>query len=138
MSNKQLIPVTQLQRDNILSAKEMWFTVPPKNVDPGLSNWNSNNDNSPPDCNTICCFGGWCAWWPAFMAQGVTVSAGGRPDTRSTATIFADYALFGERYMFNPRGSHPADLKTYTRKHSDWDVVMKRINWLIRNSEVTA
>ena len=151
------IVVTEVQRANILSAKEMWLTVPLKNVAYSLDKWNSlfvfdqehskhddhEQQSLTPDCNTICCFGGWCAHWPPFQEQGVYAGWAGQPVIKGKGVRFADQELFGVHQMFFGRGEHEAerilnanDSAAYY-KTSDWQLVMNRIDWLIANSVVS-
>ena len=132
------IKVTAQQRTNAISAKEMWNSVPEKNVSTNLSSWREDRKSrTQPDCNSIACFGGWCAWWPAFQAQGVSVTTGGAPFMKSSSEAYVDQELFGEPGMFNPRRHHTADKNKNLSKWSDWEVVMNRLDWLIKNSVVT-
>ena len=149
-----MIKVTQLQRNNALSAKKMWNSVPEAKVMPGLNGWNSlsvredgdgeDDKEMTPDCNTICCFGGWCAYWPEFRAQGVIAVWGGMPAFEGLYAGEVDKVLFGCDDLFAIRGEGDAeklleekDQDAYDEA-SDWQIVMNRINWLIKNSVVTA
>ena len=139
-----MIKVTQLQRDNAISAKEMWLTVPEANVSPGLSDWsNRYAGDEVPDCGTQACFGGWCAWWPAFQAQGLKASGLGSPifedDGHSKTSCDVSKTLFGHSYMFVTK-SH--DYLVYKdravfKNATDWQIVMNRIEHLIESSIVT-
>jgi hypothetical protein len=133
------IQVTPQQRANALEALDvMWPSVPPENVQRRLSIWRDDQANTEPTCNTIACFGGWCAWWPNFRAQGVTTWKDGRPhidgveDTDEVARI-----LFGYEDMFAPAGGARSD-GGYYPKVADHELVTKRLKWLIANSEVVA
>lgn len=144
----RLIRVTAKQRTNALDAlNNMWPSIPPENVAERLGTWRTGAGyalrDSPPTCNTIACFGGWCAWWPAFRAQGVFVSAEGAPtivDNRRSAfpvrrsPVYVAQHLFGHQGMFHPRGFLPTD--TPSRHVSDHETVRMRLLWLIANSTV--
>ena len=134
------ITITKRQRKNLIEAKRMWLTVPEKNVVRGLSLWRSlydKNRHLAPDCKTIACFGGWCAWWPAFRKQGIIASRTGGP-------VFAfgkkskgvSEVLFGGESLFSSRMNHSVD-DELTEEDSDWRIVMNRIDWFIENSVVT-
>jgi hypothetical protein len=131
-----MIKVTQQQKLNQLSAKEMWLTVPTENVSWNLGDWREDNHfnykNSPPSCGTIACFGGWCAWWPYFRAQGVGSNNRGVPDNGTSLSVPGD--LFGCGFLGETAfySRHPSE------KGTDWQVVMTRINRMLKNSEVAA
>lgn len=99
-------PVTQQQRDNLLEALNvMWPSVPKRNVARNLGYWRTGGETHPPDCHTIACFGGWCAWWPTFRAQGVCANWDGRPSLSGCDSANdVSRALFGYDYLFAPRG----------------------------------
>ena len=123
----------------------------------GLGHWRTYSlevpKSRPPTCDTIACFGGWCAWVPEFREQGVQASVVGAPfiDTPSYFEGFTNVAaaqvsemLFGVSFMFKPRGDVPMSrdlgeslFGALDGHLSDWQVVMNRINWLIKNSAVT-
>ena len=131
-----MIEVSELQRKNLLEAKEMWDSVPEKNVISGLKDFRAERRlvamREAPTCNTLACFGGWCAWWPAFQAQGVIVSFSGGPHVRNhdcTSTF-----LFGHPNLFARRGDYLID--RFTNDSSDWKIIMNRLNWVIKHSEV--
>lgn len=137
-----MIRVTQQQRRNAMAARfQMWPSVPPENVIRNLSNWRADDSNFRPDCNTVACFGGWCAWWPFFREQGVRADAEGmpyigegEPDQHGT---FVALHLFGHRALFLPRGDHPADPHPWDDDRvTDHKLVTRRLDWLIANSEV--
>jgi len=135
------IQVTAQQRANALDAlNNMWPSVPPENVKKHLSWWRedreSNHTNTPPDCGAVACFGGWCAWWPAFRAQGVTSSSIGAPRLKGSPFSVAT-VLFGDFTMFYPSGEHEGDGGPKYRG-TDHELVTKRLNWLIQNSEVVS
>jgi hypothetical protein len=130
------IQVTAQQRANAVEALEvMWPSVPPENVIRHLNHWREDAKGTPPTCGTVACFGGWCAWWPSFMNQGVKAASGGAPISPSQAAgqRHAEQFLFGDPEMFDPRGCHPADQRF---KGSDHDLVTNRLKWLIESSEV--
>lgn len=134
------IEVTPQQRANALEAlKVMWPSVPDENVYRELAWWRAGASHGAPDCGTVACFGGWCAWWPAFQAQGIVAHASGAPSTPSgSGTFGTSQFLFGQEDMFAPRDGHPAD-KTAggdQYKGSDHALVLRRLRWLIRNSKV--
>jgi len=141
------IQVTAQQRANALDAlNNMWPSVPSKNVHKRLGWWradthrhgqvnvNVTSGNTKPDCGTVCCFGGWCAWWPAFQAQGVYADKSGYPKIAGVDHN-TDFVLFGSGSMFSPRDYHDADEGF---KGSDHKLVTRRLKWLIKNSEVVA
>lgn len=128
------IKVTAKQRENAHEALRMWATVPPENVYPELSYWRMDRSNAPPECGTVACFGGWCAWWPEFARQGVKVGAFGWPTiTRREGYGTAGY-LFGAEQLFYPRASGCAADRVFAG--TDHELVTHRLNWLIANSEV--
>lgn len=130
------IKVTQQQRDNALEALNvMWPSVPPENVFPDLEFWRETYGYAKPSCKTIACFGGWCAWWPAFRRQGVRAASCGAPTDRTgraSANEIGDQ-LFGDKAVFNVAGPHKAD-KGF--KGTDHELVTNRLRWLIENSTV--
>lgn len=119
---------------NVESAQIMWASVPELNV--SLGSWRQTPDTGAPGCGTICCFGGWCAWWPEFMAQGVEATRGGAPClvTKDQAyTSVQDYTavsamLFGEPGMFDTRHGEEwyADPET-GRAANDHSIVADRL-----------
>ncbi len=127
------IKVTQQQRDNALQALNvMWPSVPPENVTLGLGEWRHwSSREHKPHCNTIACFGGWCALWPPFQQQGVKVTYGGSPtfnlEHGGPAWQVAD-KLFGTADMFCVRKLNEIG--------TDHEVVAKRLHKLIANSRV--
>lgn len=126
------IKVTQQQRDNALDAlHNMWPSVPAKNVARELGAWRVGPAHEAPDCGSVACFGGWCSWWPAFVAQGVVRSPMGC--ARMLDGSFAARSLFGDQDLFNCRDGHNADAGF---KGSDHKLVTHRLKWLITNSEV--
>jgi hypothetical protein len=130
-----MIYVTQQQRDNALEALNvMWPSVPPRSVD--LGKWRDEDSprlrNKPPTCGSIACFGGWCAWWPSFRAQGVRTSSYGAPKMKgSPEWSGADDAssfLFGDRFLFTARRGG--------EDGTDHEIVTNRLKKLIANSKV--
>lgn len=149
----KLIEVTQQQRDNAVEAlTTMWPSVPPENVSERLSSWRNPNRpmeaREPPTCGSAACFGGWCAWWPTFRAQGVRAQRSGFPigapcningrgDHARSPTGVSEL-LFGCHDMFYARDSARAD-RAFTKKGgSDHELVTHRLQWLIENSEVVS
>lgn len=133
-----MIIQTQQQRDNTLDAlNNMWPSVPEENVALRLSFWRESRSRAKkPDCNTIACFGGWCAVWPAFQTQGVSVHpAYGSPTTPGNIYFPHEVAkaLFGDVSIFNSRGLHLAD-DNFTG--SDHALVTNRLKELLNNSKV--
>lgn len=126
------IKVTQLQRDNLLSAlNEMWPSVPPGNVYEDLRDWR-NDDSGPVSCGTIGCFGFWCTVWPAFRAQGVYAAWDGCPLSKDTFDI--SMKLFGGRFLFAGRSQVNTDFES--SDHTDHEIVTRRLQRLLENSEV--
>lgn len=132
---KQKIKVTQKQRDNLLEALNvMWPSVPPENVFPALAAFRSGDKfKAKPTCGTVACFGGWCAWWPSFRAQGVRVN----PDNVGAPMMGNSYwaaevaeKLFGDYGLFMSRLDHESG--------TDHEVVTARLKKLLANSEVAA
>lgn len=145
-----ILSVSAQQRANALEALNvMWPSVPPKNVHPGLRWWNGeryevcgkrvDKTNQAPNCGTVACFGGWCAWWPNFRKQGVKSSPTGAPMVYSEHTDgftnIADRFLFGHDYLFAPRGSMDCDMGFMGNDHK---LVSNRLRWLIKNTKVAA
>jgi hypothetical protein len=119
----------------------MWKTIPPENVSYQLETWrldnNSGQPDVPPTCNTIACFGGWCAWWPAFRQQGVKSFFDGSPSFRVDLDNYdmpykVSQVLFGDRRLFNPRGLFGNEK---TKGLTDHEVVMKRLVALLKEAE---
>ena len=133
------IQVTAQQRANALDARDnMWPSVPEANVMPELASWRRGSDRGvKPNCGTVACFGGWCAWWPAFRAQGVQVdSCTGQPYAIGGPTGSVSLDLFGHYGMFYVSGAN-ADTD-YGFQGTDHELVTHRLNWLIENSEVVS
>lgn len=129
---------TSRQIANIKEAIEMWQTVPPENVYLGLVGWMDRITRLGPTCKTLACFGGWCAYWPAFQQQGV-VPVFGRPTMPSPdghwvrgAVETAEH-LFGDRQLFNSRGHHPTDLD-HRATMTDHEIVMCRLRALLKQA----
>lgn len=126
------IKVTQQQRDNALEALNvMWPSVPSKNVVRGLQTWREDDEGAAPDCGTVACFGGWCAWWPTFRRQGVRTNSYGAPTHRRLLDV--SEFLFGDGDLFNVRSFHRAD---WIFNGTDHALVSNRLRWLIKNSTV--
>lgn len=137
-----MIKVTAQQRANLLDALNvMWPSVPKKNVYPNLDNWRVDRETTPPTCGTVACFGGWCAWWPAFKKQGVRVTDGGAPRLMGDGQSFdkpsrVSQRLFGDDGLFACRDyGHDADPDEMARI-SPHALVTRRLKWLLANSEV--
>jgi hypothetical protein len=142
------IEVTKQQRDNLMEAMHvMWPSVPEQNVSSRLGRWRdttalgfySERSDTPPTCGTVACFGGWCAWWPSFMAQGIHADGTGAPSTKKRG-YYADPGaaarkLFGDGNLFLPRDMHPAD-KQVPSSASDHELVKERLYWLLHASKV--
>ena len=131
------IQVTAQQRANAIEARDvMWPSVPPKNVYPKLKDWRkgrAHTKSRAPDCGTVACFGGWCAWWPTFRDQGIVADEIGAPDTPHQWGANVSHTLFGTYEMFKGRGHPACDIGF---RGSDHALVAHRLNWLIENSEV--
>ncbi len=149
VTQKKKIKVTQKQRDNLLEALHvMWPSVPEANVAEELADWRKDHKNTPPDCNTIACFGGWCAWWPSFREQGVRTNSLGEPIIgRSLSSDITSSKLFGLPALFALRGYFAGKIKLTTPaylalnpplEHDLFDhaAVTQRLRWLLDNSEV--
>lgn len=132
---KEKIKVTAQQRANAIEARDvMWPSVPAENVAHSLYTWRvGEKGNDTPTCGSVACFGGWCAWWPSFQAQGVTATWTGAPQLRDKQGAAVGKTLFGEDSMFSVRGIHTADRNFRGTSH---ELVTKRLNWLIKNSVV--
>lgn len=127
------ITVTRLQRANALDAlHNMWPSVPPKNVIKRLSWWTQFPSKAQADCGTVACFGGWCAHWPNFKAQGVSVGVNGAPVMQNINNV--SEKLFGNRILFMQRliSEEIGKLATLT----DHELVSHRLRELIKNSTV--
>lgn len=131
------IRVTARQRANAVEARNvMWPSVPPENVANWLSSWRLDSTSEVPTCGTVACFGGWCAWWPSFQAQGVQSCGGtGAPELlgKFASSRHVSNELFGSQDMFFTRGDHTADIGFTGTDHK---LVTTRLNWLIKNSVV--
>lgn len=140
MTDDHDVSVGTLKRwlSNVESAQRMWATIPVANVN--LGTWRKSEPAAPgpeqgaPGCGTIACLGGWCAWWPEFMAQGVAATRGGSPhfpaDKRSTHADVAE-ELFGARYMFDTRSPEEYEESDFQgadgKPIDDYDVVSYRL-----------
>lgn len=130
----KLIVVTAQQRANALEALNvMWPSVPPQNVYPELLGWRIDpwKRSTRPNCRTLACFGGWCAWWPAFREQGVRARPVGTPylvDDEFSSGADVSLQLFGVGDLFRSR--------TEGGGLSDHEVVTQRLGNLIANSRV--
>ena len=133
------IKVTQQQRDNaLLMLHKYWPSVPEANVVPQLSTWRyGEGRDEPPTCGTVACAGGWAAWIPEFRAQGVTASWDGSPETAEGNAFDASEMLFGNKWMFASR-SHEKWPNEKDFTGTDHELVTRRLEWLIANSEVEA
>lgn len=132
-----MIYVTQQQRDNAIEARDvMWPSVPPENVSPNLDCYRDDDNGTPPVCNTLACFGGWCAWWPSYQEQSVAAGKYGQPTMAGIAPPDAACkCLFGIHGLFDRRGYVGSDRGFLGTDH---ELVTHRLNWLIENSEVVA
>jgi hypothetical protein len=98
---------------NLLIARAMMQRIDPDQVN--LNDWRDpasvemragvQYEWDEPTCGTIACFGGWCAWEPAFRELGVRSNHHGAPVidegcARSGLDV-AQY-LFGDEAMFCP------------------------------------
>jgi hypothetical protein len=131
-----MIRVTKQQRANAIEARDvMWPSVPPENVMPDLGAWRRGGRGKP-TCGAVACFGGWCAWWPSFRAQGVRADGKGMPTLRGISWgSNVCHELFGHSEMFMARGSATID-GAASWALTDHELVMYRLNWLIENSQV--
>lgn len=132
-----MIKVTAQQRKNALKARDvMWPSVPAENVTTRLRFWREDEPTSrlKPTCGTHACFGGWCAWWPAFRKQGIRANVAGAPIHRDNHLHSASEILFGHPNMFSRREYGPGNEHSFTG--TDHELVTHRLNWLIENSEV--
>lgn len=133
---------TQLQTwlSNVREARRMWNTIPPENVYTNLEGWNADNNDNAPTCKTIACFGGWCAWWPAFQKQGVKVGICGSPfitdgaNHISSPSHVASYKLFGDYGMFSARLHNESPLSdkmiVYCRLESQENFLLAKLREL--------
>jgi hypothetical protein len=131
------IKVTAQQRANALEALNvMWPSIKPEKVVSDLQMWTA----VPEDCNSPACFGGWVARWPEFQKQGVHAGLlNGEPILRVRGrTMYANEVagvLFGERSLFDVRRGFPYLIEA-DRRVSSHQIVTRRLQWLIENSEV--
>lgn len=130
------IQVTAQQRANAIEALTvMWPSVPPDNVYPRLRHFGNSDQLLPerPDCGTVACFGGWCAFWPGFVSQGMEIRYG-LPLFDGEGGTGAGSALFGAS-LFRQRDHLDCDTGF---KGTDHALVTRRLNWLIKNSVVVS
>lgn len=119
---------------NLAIARTMMEKLPPEKVnlksfrDPDEVEGEDADYSLPPTCGTICCFGGWCAWEPAFMAQGIFAEGSmgvpvlARDENESVPRyLFGDYTLFFSRSVLDELDGAPYDC-------TDRDVVLRRID----------
>lgn len=152
MARIKATKVTKQQYANLVdAAKNMWPSVPAANVAAELVRWRlpSQRLDSPIDCGSVCCFGGFCTWWPRFMKQGVFAREDGVPvkvlpnGERLTGFDVAK-DLFGDSLLFTPRGSHWADLvqtgfyKGQPIQCTDHALVARRLELVLKHCEVIA
>jgi hypothetical protein len=111
---------------NLAAAQAMMEKLPEEKLnlrsfrDPFGVEGESTNFSKPPECGTICCFGGWCAWEPASMALGVRAEPSlGCPELDFDVNASVSMFLFGDGEMFHARGG-PDD-------RTDHEIVMDRI-----------
>lgn len=122
-----MIEVTKQQRANALEALNvMWPSVPGKNVFPRLGDWSRLRDGKRTNCGTVACFGGWCARWPTFKAQGVRMDKFGYPEIQDRFGLSVAAILFGDATLFSPNYGEMED-------HAE---VSRRLKTLISNSRV--
>ena len=129
--------VSSRQRANALEARDvMWPSVPAENVTSLLSQWRLDAADEAPTCGTVACFGGWCAWWPHFQAQGIQsdhLTGAPRLNGEWGTSMLASERLFGDSTLFLRRNDHSADAGFIGTDH---ELVTHRLNWLIENSVV--
>jgi hypothetical protein len=131
------IKVTQRQRANLIDAMtNMWPSIPEANVSGGLDEWRENADSTtPPTCGSICCFGGWCEWWPSFRTQ---LGFDDKNEIIPWSKLVGLFGPFENPYidgLFTPRPHHHADMGFEGNDHA---CVTNRLHWLLENSEVQA
>jgi hypothetical protein len=130
------VVVSQRQYDNIKDALEvMWPSVPEANVVPGLRRWREEGwflGNKIPTCATLACFGGWCAWWPRFRAQGVRSAHSGAPVVcpDGHSSVEASRWLFGYDFLFSARAPW--------ERGTSHEIVRKRLENLLARAVVDA
>jgi len=129
---------TPKQIENIREAIKMWETVPPENVAPGLRFWRHDgalrdSHKEAPNCGTVACFGGWCAWWPAFLAHGIEAWAGGIPRLGPLTSVATSLELFGKADMFNARDFNSMD-RGMPARATDHAIVMNRLKKLLKRA----
>lgn len=151
---KNRFGITKQQRENLVEAIEvMWPSIPPENISHYLSDWRDDldpigdDDDSAlptiksPDCNTIACFGGWCAWWPSFRAQGVFSTNDGVPSIGTSwlghESIDVSEELFGYRQMFYMNGHSDIDQELENFEElNDKQIVQARLQFILDNSYI--
>lgn len=140
------IKQTPQQRANTIEALEVMFpSIPPENIYKDFNWWRKGRRSSaskPPTCRTVACIGGWCAWWPSFIEQGVYCDMDGAPKGIIKLPNSAFFPvgsnevakiLFGHLYFFDPRGDLEPD---FDFKGTDHELIAHRLKWLLENSEV--
>lgn len=130
---KKIIQTPQQRANTLEAINVMWPSVPPENVARRLGGWKVGSNGEPPSCGTIACFGGWCAWWPPFVDQGVSADSWGRPRFGETVEYPVARVLFGAQFLFRWRGGCVID-EGFTG--TDHELVTHRLQWLLDNSEV--
>lgn len=125
-------------------ASNVLYLLAPEVSALGLSAWRWGSGDAQPDCGTVACFGGWCAWWPSFQQQGVTANplrqsrapwCMGEPVTGWCGEFGVARYLFGDDRLFHWRDAHSAD-RTFSPYGSDHELVTHRLRWLLENSVV--
>ena len=92
---------TAQQIANLELALKKWETeVEPGTVVRGLSAWK---------CGTLACFGGHLQTWPEFQAQGIKDGGYDGPLMYGVPETDIAAKLFGDRYVFAPRGGYESD-----------------------------
>lgn len=140
------IQVTAQQRANAIEARDiMWPSVSEKNVDRDLEDWRvGESSTAAPSCNSIACFGGWVEWYPKFRQQIPEGCLKGGWSWSSVVELFhgplptmriSDGSQRMLPEIVNTRGYFPSDIGFTGSDHA---LVLRRLNWLIENSEVVA
>ena len=128
---------TERQRANTIEALTVMMpSIPVANIFPKLASW-IDGEGEIPHCGTVACFGGWCAIYPPFVAQGVgRCRQDGQPFLlkRGYSTTEVSQHLFGNPNMFRMRGFFVHELDSGT----DHAIIMHRLQWLLDTSEVVA
>lgn len=154
---KNRFGITKQQRENLVEAIEvMWPSIPPENISRNLAEWRDDLDPTndvfadddetkvssvAPDCKTIACFGGWCAWWPSFRAQGVFSTLSGIPSIGTSwlghESIDVSEELFGYRQMFYMNGHADIDQELENFEDlNDKQIVQARLQFILANSYI--